>query len=300
MKYDFNVKKMKGKVQIDVNEWEFPSSSIVETHKLSGRSYVTYISKVRALDKNIKTLKKGKFVLLSKIACDIATAPTSPYELDGKKFYNIPYSQVMGVFRDNIVSMEILSLSSLEMLNSCLLFQKISKEQNSLLKIPDTSATIGKVIKTSKKSNFKADDIIIVKDNVSTPVRFNGIDYFATEERSIVGLLRHNEWSLDKAKILNQYILMKPYISENVLNSTILETPSINYEDLDYSNIYNRDLFKVYYIDETLKNISKNDILLLNRDYTNYLFYDNEKYFVIDSEKWISGKIIERDSICKN
>ena len=37
---------------------------------------------------------------------------------------------------------------------------------------------------------------------------------------------------------------MKPYIPE-VINDSIIITPSLNYEDLDYAEIYNRDLFKV-------------------------------------------------------
>ena len=88
---------------------------------------------------------------------------------------------------------------------------------------------------------------------------------------------------------------MKPYVSKKVLNSNILETPEINYEDLDYSDMYNRDLFKVCYADEAT-GIHAGDILLLNRDYTNYVYFNNEKYFIIDSKKWISGKIIERDN----
>ena len=152
---------------------------------------------------------------------------------------------------------------------------------------------LGKVVKVGENSKVKTDDVIAVRDNVSTPIKFENKDYFAIEDKFVVGVL-NSSYSIDSMNLINEYIIMKPYISKNVLNSTVLETPEINYNDLDYSDIENRNLFKVCYADKSL-NVEKGDILLLNRDFTNYMYYNNEKFFVINGKKWISGKIIERD-----
>ena len=41
--------------------------------------------------------------------------------------------------------------------------------------------------------------------------------------------------------------------------------------------------------------VQEGDVVVLNRDYTTYLYYNMEKYFVIEDEKWIRARIIERD-----
>lgn len=291
MTYDFNIKKMENKIQINTNKWLFPATNSIELYKLSGRSYVTYISEITAVGKGITNVCTGDSILLSKVSCDIATAPTSPYEVDGEKFYNIPYTQIMGKFKNNMRD-----FNSLEMLENKILFEKIERNSNSTLDISDSHTIIGKVLKVGNNCILKKGDLIIIVDNTSTPVRFNEKVYYASEERTVVGIFKDSsDLSIRNLKIINENILMKPYVSKNILNSSILETPEINYEDLDYSDINNRDLFRVEYVDENLNNIKEGEILLLNRDYTNYVYYDNEKYFIISGKKWISGKIKERD-----
>ena len=290
MNYDFKVSKMEGKVQIDVNKWLQEGGNSLQYYKMSGKPYVTYITEVINTWDN-EDFTKGDYVLLSKVAAGIATSPTSPYEVDGVKYYNIPISQVMGVFSKNTILFD-----NLKMLKNNILIEKIERKQNSLLNITDTNTMIGKVLKVGSTSILKEGDIVLLKDNMSTPIRIGFNDYYAAEQRALVGVFNRNqELSIDNLSIINENILMKPYISKNILNSTILETPSINYEDLDYSDVHNRDLFQVYYADNSLKDIHSKDILLLNRDYTNYVYFNNDKFFIIDGKKWVSGKIIERD-----
>jgi co-chaperonin GroES (HSP10) len=292
MQYDFNTTRLKDKIQINVDEWVQPESNLLQLYKMSGRSYLTYITQVKALDKSIPNLSHGDYVLLSKVACDIATSPTSPYELDDKRFYNIPLSQVVGKFKNNS-----LKLGELELFKGYVIYKKISRKENSVLSISDVNTTIGIILKTSKESVLKEGNVIMLRDNVSTPIRLESSEYFAAEERAIVGIFKDSEnLSFSNLTIINENILMKPYVSKNLLNSSILETPDINYEDLDYSDVFNRDLFKVYYADKSLNSIKEGEILILNRDYTNYVYFNNEKYFIIDGKKWISGKIIERDN----
>lgn len=293
MRYDFNTSTMKDKVQISIEEWVSPEENLIEIHKISGRSYVTYITKAKFVGKEVDRIKSGDYVLLSKVACDIATTPTASYSIgNGNKYFNIPPEQVMGTFKDNKVT-----FSNLIMREKNVLFKRIVKKKNSNIFMEEKDTMLGEIVKVNVTSSLKVGDKVAVRDNVSTPIKFGENEYFAVEEKFIVGTL-HNGESINDMKILNGYILMKPYISKNVLNSKVLITPDINFEDLDYSDINNRNLFKVFYADKSLNNIKEGDILLLNRDYTNYMYYENERYFVVNEEKWISGKIIERDKQC--
>lgn len=291
MKYDFNVKRLEDKIQISIDNWLYPEENIIEFHKISGKPSVTGFTKALTIGDNVEGVDKDDVLLLSKVACDVATTPTAFYAIDGKRYFNIPAEQVIGTF-----SKEIINFSNLVLRKGYVLFERINKTQDSIISIEENSTMMGKVVKVHETSPFTEGDTIIIRDNVSTPVKFGDNEYFAVEEKFIVGVAE-GTLSIKDVRILNEYILMKPYISSHVLNSTILETPDINYEDLDYSDINNRNLFKVYYVEEGI-GINKGDILLLNRDFTNYFYYENEKYFVINDKKWISGKIIERDTLC--
>lgn len=289
MRYDFNTSRLKGKVQISINNWVSPEENLLEIRKITGKSYVTYITKALVVGDEVQGINQNDYMLLSKVACDIATTPTVAYEFEGEKYFNVPSEQILGVFNNNKVT-----LSELTLQNKNVLFKRVNKKQSSSLVIEETNTMLGEVIKVAKGSKLKVGDKIVVRDNVSTPIRFGELELFVTEEKFIVGIANKGE-SIEDITILNGYILMKSYIPSHVLNSSILETPVINYEDLDYSDINNRNLFKVMYVDKTLKGIKEGDILLLSRDYTNYMYYENERYFVINEEKWISGKILERD-----
>ena len=292
MQYNFNVMRLKNKIQIDIDDWVQPESNLLQFYKMNGKSYVTYMTQIKNLGEGVHGLVRGDYVLISKVACDIATSPTSPYKFEGKRYYNIPCSQIIGKFKRNV-----LKLSNLELFKGYIIYKKVEREGNSFLNIPDVNATIGVILKVSNESSLKEGEVVMLRDNVSTPMRLESSEYFAAEERAIVGVFKDSEsLSFSNLDIMNKNILMKPYISKNLLNSSILETPSITYEDLDYSDVFNRDLFKVCYIDKSLEDIKENEILILNRDYTNYVYFNNEKYFIIDGKKWISGKIIERDN----
>ena len=177
-----------------------------------------------------------------------------------------------------------------------ILVEKINNSQNNLI-LPETNEMIGKVVKVGTNNfdkNFnkiplqvKIGDIVLIKDNVSTSIRLDGKSYYAIEEKAIVGIIKENT----EITFINESILMKPYYFKKLLNSTILETPDIDYENLDYSEIYNRDLFQIKYIDKSVENLQKDDIILVKRDFTNYVYLNQEKYFLINGKDYVEAKL---------
>ena len=292
MKYDFRTERTKGRVQINIGEWQSPDSDLIHIYRMNGKAHVTYITKACYVGEEVNGVQKGDSLLLSKVACDVATTPFASYKIEENSYFDIPEEQIMGVFSNNKIN-----INSLRMRGKNILFKKIEKRQNSTLVIEEKNTMIGEVVKVGEDSSLKIGDLVAVGDNVSTPVEIGGGNYFAVEEKFIVGVLQ-KDLQIENMKIINEYVLMKSYIAKNVLNSTVLETSGIDYDYLDYSDINNRNLFKVEYADKSLGNIKKGDIILLDRNYTNYMYYNNEKYFVINDKKWILGKIIERDKQC--
>lgn len=288
MKYDFNTKKLESRIQINVDCWLSPAGSKISIYKMSGKQSTTCITTAKTVGKKIEEIKTGDILLLSKVSCEVATTRGAFYTVNGSRYFDVPLEQIMGTFVNDI------TFDSLVMLGKNILFEKLEKRLSATLLTTESSTTIGRVLKAGPKANVKCGDIILVRDNVSTPISLSGSTYYATESKFVVGIIEDTEY-LENVGIINGYVLMEPYISHNVLNSTLLETAEIDYNSLDYSDVNNRDLFKVVYADKTLNNVKIDDIILVNRDYTNYVYYNNKKYFVIDNKKWIAGKIIERD-----
>ena len=286
MKYDFNTDKMRGKIQINLNEWIQPSNGL-KIYQISGKSTPTCYTRASFVGEGVD-LNTKDILFISRVARDVATTPFAFYKVEENKYFDLPEEQVIGTFKGEI------TLDNLTLRNKNIIFEKIEKVQDSILYIEEKDTMLGKVIKTAENSFLKEGDIISVRDNVSTPFMDN---YYAVEEKFVVGVF-HGGTSIQDMEVKNEYILMKPYIAKGVLNSTVLETAGIDYDYLDYSDINNKNLFKVIYADKSIKDIKPNDLILVDKNFTNYMYYENEKYFVINEKKWISGKIIEREEKC--
>ena len=282
---DYKVSKTEDCSLINVNNW-IPTSDII-TQSIKGRISASFITEV--LEENFKEdygVSKGDYILITKVASEIA--PMRSYDLnDGNKYFNLPISQIIGKFTDKKIS-----LSSLELIEGKVLIERISNK-DSYLFLPETSDMLGRVVKVNSKiASIKNESIIILKDNIVTPIRLEGKEYYAADDSNIVGVLNYG-FSVEEIEFINESILLKPYQGKHVLGSKILLTPDINYEDLDYSDIYNRDLFQIKLLDKSLKKLAIGDIVLARRDFTNYVYLDNEKYFLLNGKKWIEAKIEE-------
>lgn len=282
---DYKVSKTEDCSLINVNNW-IPTSDII-TQSIKGRISASFVTEV--LEENFKEdygVSKGDYILITKVASEIA--PMRSYDLnDGNKYFNLPISQIIGKFTDKKIS-----LSSLELIEGKVLIERISNK-DSYLFLPETSDMLGRVVKVNSKiASIKNESIIILKDNIVTPIRLEGKEYYAADDSNIVGVLNYG-FSVEEIEFINESILLKPYQGKHVLGSKILLTPDINYEDLDYSDIYNRDLFQIKLLDKSLKKLAIGDIVLARRDFTNYVYLDNEKYFLLNGKKWIEAKIEE-------
>lgn len=288
--FDYNVKKTEDCVLIYVNEWVQASDIVIQ--KINGRYAVSCIAEALKIhEKNYKNspIKEGSCMLITSVAADVCQYTN--FELEGKKFFNLPIMQVLGVFKGNLIN-----LNNLEMIYDKVLVEKIDTKHSDII-LPETNEMIGRVVKVGTNSfdkdlnrvplQVKIGDVVLIKDNVSTPIRLDGKDYFGIEEKAIVGIIKENA----EITFINESILMKPYHFKKLLNSTILEAPDINYEDLDYSEVYNRDLFKIEYIDNNVKNLQRDDIVLAKRDFTNYVYLNQEKYFLLNGKDYIEAKL---------
>ncbi len=287
---DYKVPRTKDCALIDTDKWITPGDNLLQGYKINGKLVKTCITEV--IDTNLCSpefkdlVKPTDVILMSNVAAEVA--PLRSYKRDdtNKNYFDLPIQQVHGIFRNGIVEYK-----NLEILTDKILIRKIEDTQESLLLLSDSNAMIGEVLRVGlSMQNVAVGDIILIKDNISTPIPFGDKQYFTLEEKMVVGIFE-DSLSIENVRFINDSILMQPYTGTKILNSDLLELPKISYEDLDFSDVCNRDLFQIKYLDEELKDLETGDVILTNRDFTNYVFYGMEKYFIINDYKSIAAKI---------
>ena len=287
MQFDFKTNM----VLIDMNSWVENSSNLIQSYKMSGRQISTYITTV--VDSNIvsdkykedkKVLVKGTYILLTRAVSELASMRS--YKIRNKKYYNTPISHIIGYFKDNNITINTLELTSKK-----ILVEEIEEKQESTLVSCYNKSTIGRIIKVGRDIELaNIGDIILLKDNVSTPLIIEGKKYHSIEELDIVGIFKNDKYTIQDITLINESILMVPGYEEQNMDSLLLK-PVLDYEDLDYSDIYNRDLFSVVKVDPKLTKIIEGDMIILSRDATCYVYLENKKYFIINGMNNIEGKI---------
>lgn len=295
----FKVPRTKDCVVIDTKNWLQNSSQALTVHRMSGRDIPTYITKVT--DENIEkevfsnVVKKEDVILLSRIASEVAQARPFEVEVGDKRFYDIPIMQVLGVFKDGVVS-----LDSLNLLFDKILIKRIDTSRVGYLDIPNSNTMIGEVLKTGSCSfdkdwnkhelRIKEGDKVLIKDNVTTEITFGTDTYYITEESMVVGIFNNDSYTLNNVELINKSIILESYIPENAF-ATGLVTPLLDFEEEDVTDLYNRDLFRVVDLDKSLTNLKKNDIILTDRSVTTYVYIGIEKYFMLSGTDYLEAKI---------
>lgn len=296
MRIDFKVKRAEDCILIDTKAWITDGTGI-SLHRMSGRDVPTFINKAISVYPVTEGLKnvvsKGDTVLLSRVASDISQYRKFAVRVGDDRYFHCPIMQVLGIFKNGEIS-----FSSLNMCTDKILIEKIDVQYKGLY-LSENNTMIGKVVKTGTHKfdkdwnklplSVKVGDTVLIRDNVTTKIRLLEGEYYATEESMVVGVFNSSLFDLNNLTVLNNYIVMSPYIPET-LNSVVI-TPKLDYENEDITEIYNRDLFKVIKKDESVDRVFENDILLIDRSLTNYVYIGSEKYFITSGLDYIVSKV---------
>ena len=292
MELDYKVDRSEDCVKINTDKWLTLDTNMLSRYRISGRSVTTYLTRI--VDKNLtekwadtdKELPQDSVVLISRVASEVAR--NRAYQIDGENFYDIPITQVMGYFKDNAID-----LLHFVPLSDKVLIKKINLDKQGFVHRVNDNSTVGKVLRTgSSVASVSESDIVLIQDNVATELEVGFEKFLIVPEETIVGIFNSEEnLSVDNLRVINKAVLLQEYQSSKVFDSSVLVMPELNYEEFDFSDTFNSDLFKVVAVDENLHEISKNDIILLDRNLTFYVFLNGEKYFLINGTKYISGKL---------
>ena len=295
MTIDFRVKRSEDCITIDTKAWITSSDIGITIHRMSGRDVPTYITKVVSVNPVTKNLKglvsTGDTVLLSRVASDISQYKKFAIKVGDDRYFNAPIMQVLGVFKGDI------SFETLNLLTDKVLIEKIETDVNGIT-LSQNNTMIGRILKVGTNRfdknwdkhplTVKQGDIVLIRDNVTTEIMLGSKKYYITEESMIVGIFEESKYDLTSFRLINSYIILDSYIPKQIGG---LITPIADYEEADYTQIYDRDLFKVVKTPDNIDNIFENDILLIDRNYTNYVYLGAKRYFVLSGTEYISARV---------
>lgn len=294
---DYNVDGTENCVLINTREWLYPDNTLILKYKMSGRTVITYLNK--ALKVNVDTTKfptqiqEGQALLLSQIVSSISM--DREHKIEGKYYYNVPVTQVMGYFKDNKIT-----YNNLVMLYDKILVEKVNIHEDELIKRINDNTMVGKVLKVGTNAfdkNWKplplqvsVGDTVLIRDNATTLITLNNKEYYAIEHGNIIGKF-HDSLSMNSIEVINDYMIMHEYVDELKIDDSIISTRLDSYEGMDWSSYYNDSIFIVIHKDKNLTKVNIGDKVVVNRHLVNYAYFNNVRYNVISGLDYIEAKI---------
>lgn len=305
LNYNINYTKNSGCILINPKDWESNDTSKVQGYTVDGTLAMNYLTKV--LKTNIEEevygtpLSEGDLVLLTKTASKVSYLKPFkiPIGINNKHFSNVHILQVIGKFKDGIMDID-----NLEPLFDKVIMEEIKVPINSTIYAgePDV-ASVGKVIKVGdggftrkwkrRDMEVKVGDIVLLRDNITTKVNLSDKEYICTEDSMIVGRFENGNIDMNNLHMFHEGILMEEKQEEKAMDSSILLSPTINLDEEDISEVYQRDRFKVISKNNKILYVDCGDTVIVNRDCTNYVNFKGKKYYIVNGIKNIEGKIIK-------
>lgn len=300
--YGIGGTKSENCILIDSKNWLENTSNMVVGYNSRGGIATTCITEV--LDVNINkdsvyanTLGVGDKVLLSTVATRLYCSKTFqiPIGLDTTEYANIPVTHVMGKFEHGIISLSFFA----PLADYVLLKREDPKFSNLIITTSEKTKSVYKVISTSNAiSTVKEGDMVLVRDNVTTPISFFGDEYHVCTVGMIVGRFNNTDvfpakLSKDEIEPLHSYTIMHDYQSRMAEGSTTIVKPvydEANDEEFT-SQLYSETTYKV--ITSCDSTFQEGDYIYMPREATDYVTYNGNRYYTSYGNRYIQLRIRE-------
>jgi len=301
--YKIDYTKSRNHILINPKDWEQDASKLIHGYSIYGDVAMNYLTKV--LKTNIdnsmfgEPVNEGDLVLLTKAASKISYL--KPFEIikgfDKAKLSNVHIMQVIGKFTDNKMTLE-----NFVPLFDKVVMEKVPVEISKLIYAGENETTsVGKVIKigtggfTSKwehrEMEVKEGDYVLLRDNITTTIYLNNIEYICTEDSMIVGKFQDSSLDMSTLQMFHKGVMLEEKQEEKVLGSNVLFNPLYDLDVEDISDVYQRDRFKVINKSNNIEEVNINDIIVISRDCTNYVVFKGKTYYIINGLRDVEATI---------
>ena len=295
-KYDVEGSRSENCVLINTESWYVNDSNVIVEFNSRGGVSNTFINEVLA--ENLKPEHKGEIgagdvILITAVAAKLYGArPFSiPIDLDSTKYTDIPYQHIIGKFEKKI------GFDSLHLLGDFLLLKRLSgvdDRENGFCVTTEHTNSVYEVVKKADSVKVKS-KVILVKDNVTTPIMLEGIQYYAVSFKDVVAGFDVNagEYTVSTIDtVYNHYLIAEDCQTQFANEGSTIYKAGYDLEEQEWlSESYNENRFRV--VLSMLDGVDANDIIYAIREAFEYCTFGGTKYFVIDNKKFILAKIKE-------
>ena len=295
-KYDIEGSRSENCVLTNTEQWFVNDSNMIVEFNSRGGVSNTFITEVLA--ENLSEEHKGEIgagdvILITAVAAKLYGArPFSiPIDLDSTKYTDIPYQHIIGKFEGKI------SFSTLHLLGDFLLLKRLKNvdtREDGFCVTTEYTDSVYEVVKKASSVDVTS-KVVLVKDNVVTPIMLEGIQYYAVSFKDVVAGFDVNagEYTVSTiGTVYNHYMIAEDCQTQFANEGSTIYKAGYDLEEQEWlSESYNEDRFRV--VLSMLYGIDANDIIYAIREAFEYCTFGGTKYFVMDNKRFILAKLKE-------
>ena len=295
-KYDIEGSRSENCVLTNTEQWFVNDSNMIVEFNSRGGVSNTFITEVLA--ENLSEEHKGEIgagdvILITAVAAKLYGArPFSiPIDLDSTKYTDIPSQHIIGKFEGKI------SFSTLHLLGDFLLLKRLKNvdtREDGFCVTTEYTDSVYEVVKKASSVEVTS-KVVLVKDNVVTPIMLEGIQYYAVSFKDVVAGFDVNagEYTVSTiGTVYNHYMIAEDCQTQFANEGSTIYKAGYDLEEQEWlSESYNENRFRV--VLSMLDGIDDNDIIYAIREAFEYCTFGGTKYFVMDNKRFILAKLKE-------
>ena len=295
-KYDIEGSRSENCVLTNTERWVVNDSNMIVEFNSRGGVSNTLINEVLA--ENLSEEHKGEIgagdvILITAVAAKLYGArPFSiPIDLDSTKYTDIPYQHIIGKFEGKI------SFSTLHLLGDFLFLKRLKNvdtREDGFCVTTEYTDSVYEVVKKASSVDVTS-KVVLVKDNVATPIMLEGIQYYAVSFKDVVAGFDVNagEYTVSTiGTVYNHYMIAEDCQTQFANEGSTIFKAGYDLEEQEWlSESYNENRFRV--VLSMLDGIDANDIIYAIREAFEYCTFGGTKYFVMDNKRFILAKLKE-------
>ena len=295
-KYDIEGSRSENCVLTNTEQWFVNDSNMIVEFNSRGGVSNTFITEVLA--ENLSEEHKGEIgagdvILITAVAAKLYGArPFSiPIDLDSTKYTDIPYQHIIGKFEGKI------SFSTLHLLGDFLLLKRLKNvdtREDGFCVTTEYTDSVYEVVKKASSVDVTS-KVVLVKDNIVTPIMLEGIQYYAVSFKDVVAGFDVNagEYTVSTiGTVYNHYMIAEDCQTQFANEGSTIYKAGYDLEEQEWlSESYNENRFRV--VLSMLDGVDANDIIYAIREAFEYCTFGGTKYFVMDNKRFILAKLKE-------
>ena len=295
-KYDIEGSRSENCVLTNTEQWFVNDSNMIVEFNSRGGVSNTFITEVLAENLSVEhkgEIGAGDVILITAVAAKLYGArPFSiPIDLDSTKYTDIPYQHIIGKFEGKI------SFSTLHLLGDFLLLKRlkyVDTREDGFCVTTEYTDSVYEVVKKASSVDVIS-RVVLVKDNVVTPIMLEGIQYYAVSFKDVVAGFDVNagEYTVSTiGTVYNHYMIAEDCQTQFANEGSTIYKAGYDLEEQEWlSESYNENRFRV--VLSMLDGVDANDIIYAIREAFEYCTFGGTKYFVMDNKRFILAKLKE-------